>query len=173
MNTNNSYQGRWGFHPVSHETFLKLKELKKFYFVTLRQLGTWVRWDRKMVHKVGPEPKYCPMFVEDKKEWRKHVNKDGFTEYRYYPKTRNDRGVLEAFEVARMPKATAEEVVPLKLSDEEIDKLYSQMKAWLEGKPLVEKKVEKALRPVIVSEIKSTEQPGLLDKVAAFLRLKT
>lgn len=161
MSTNNSYKSKWGFHPVSRETFLKIRELKKFYFITLHRLGTWVRWDRKTVNQHGPEPIYCPMFVEDKMEWRKHVNKEGFTEYRTYPKTRVDHGILEAYESARMPKATAEEVVPLKISEEEINRLYDQMNAWI-----LENFTKK------VEDKKSIEKSGLFGKVAAFLKLQ-
>ena len=122
-----TYKGKWGYHPVSYETFLKLKELHKWYFITLRHLGTWVRWTRKTKYKVGPEPKYCHTFVIDKHEIRKHVNKQGNIEWRWYPKTRNDCGIREAYQEARMPKKTPEEVVELKISEKEINRLHSEV----------------------------------------------
>ena len=123
-------QGKWGYYPASPETFKKLKELHKWYHETLRNLGTWVRWTRKKVHKVGPEPKYCHTFVVDKWEMRKYINKEGFTGYRWYPKTRFDCGVCEAYQTARMPKKTAEEVVQLKISEAEINRLHTEVSAF-------------------------------------------
>lgn len=128
-----TYKSKWGYHPVSYETFLKLKELNKWFHFTLYALGRWVRWDRKTVHQHGPEPKYCGTFVWNRAEWRKHVNKDGHTEFRFYPKTRVDHGIREALYEARMPKATPEEVEPLELSDDEIDRLHAQVQEWFEN----------------------------------------
>lgn len=122
-----TYESRWGHHPVSYETFLKLKELHKWYHATLRHLGTWVRWDRKTVHKHGPEPKYCPTFVIDKYDWWYTENGD----YKDYPKTRTSRGIVDAYHQARMPKATPEEVEALDISDEEIDRLHAEVSAWM------------------------------------------
>jgi len=122
-----TFKGKWGYHPVSYETFLKLKELQKWYYMTLSRLGTWVRWTRKTKYRVGSEPQYCHAFVIDKMEIRKHVNKEGWTEWRWYPKTRNDCGVREALREARMPKKTPEEVVQLKISEEEINRLHFEV----------------------------------------------
>ena len=123
-------QGKWGYYPASRETFLKLKELHKWYYETLRNLGTWVRWTRKTKHRSGPEPKHCHTFVVDKWEMRKYINKEGFTGYRWYPKTRFDCGVCEAYQTARMPKKTAEEVVQLKISEAEINRLHAEVSAF-------------------------------------------
>lgn len=123
------YESRWGYHPVSYETFLKLKELHKWYHMTLRHLGTWVRWDRKTVHQHGPEPKYCPTFVENRPEWRDFVDADGNYHCRYYPKKRVDHGICEAYHQARMPRPK-EDVEPLDISVEEIDRLHTEVSAW-------------------------------------------
>ncbi len=128
-----TYESRWGYHPVSQETFLKLKELHKWYYETLKDLGCWVRWDRKTVYQHGPEPKYCPAFVEDRAEWRDHIDEQGNYSCRYYPKTRVDRGIREAYHEARMPKATPEEVEPLEISEEEIDHLHAEVSAWFDN----------------------------------------
>jgi len=45
-----THQSRWGFHPCSYETYLKLKFLNKFYVKGLRQIASWERWNRKMPH---------------------------------------------------------------------------------------------------------------------------
>ena len=124
------FEGKWGYYSVSYETFLKLKELHKWYHKTLRHLGTWVRWDRKTVHQHGPEPKYCSIFVHDRASWWHTEDKDGNSKFHYYPKTRVDHGICEAFHSARMPKDTPEKVEPLEISLEEVDRLHAEASAW-------------------------------------------
>lgn len=121
-----TYQSRWGYHPVSYETFLKLKELHKWYHMTLRHLGCWVRWNRKTVHRYGPEPKYCPTFVKDRIDW--WYTPSGAC--KSYPKTRVDHGICEAYHAARMPTATPEEVESLNTSEEEINRLHTEVSEW-------------------------------------------
>jgi hypothetical protein len=126
-------RGKRGFHPCSYEAFLKLKELKKWYFLTLSDLGRWVRWHRKTKYRIGPEPKYCKTFVVDKWEMRKFVDAEGNTQIRLYPKTRVDHGVCAAFKEARMPKATAEEVVALPLTEADIDGLHKEVSMYFKA----------------------------------------
>lgn len=131
--TANAHQSRWGYHPVSYETFRKLKTLKKRYWQTVYAVARWRRWDRKTVNQTGPEPKYCPAFVEEKGHYKTVTHKVGDQEFKgsvYVPKTLNDHGILEAFEQARMPMETPEAVKPLNISDAQIDRLYEEVEAW-------------------------------------------
>lgn len=48
------------------------------------------------------------------------------------PKTRVDRGIIEAYHNARTPRATPEETEPLGISLEEIDRLYAKVKVWFD-----------------------------------------
>jgi len=122
-----TYQSKWGYHPVSYETFLKLRELRKWYFMALHDVAAWFRWNRKTVYKSKVEPLYCKTFVLDKGETRKRTDKEGHIHWIWYPKTRTDLGICDAFQSARMPMKTSEEVVQLKISDEEINRLHTEV----------------------------------------------
>lgn len=127
---NNAMFSNYGYHPCDYTTFRKLKQLHKRYWETVYAVGRWVRWDRKTVHQHGPEPEYCPIFVEEQGEWRPCTHKNGdetFKGMKYYPKTLNDHGVIEAYQQARMPVENADDVKPLKLSVEQIDRLCERL----------------------------------------------
>jgi len=124
-------ESKYGYHPCDRETFLKLKELKKHYYETQRNLFTWFRWDRKQEqNRVGPEPKYHPLFVKNeywqtKSQRRDPVTGSLYSHIKYYNRKLDDQGILELYEKARMP--SPEPVEPfdeatLKL----IDSLHSQ-----------------------------------------------
>ena len=134
-----TYQSRWGFHPCSHEVFLKIKELHKWYYEELRRLANWRRWFRKEpqnrvicrkirneqrqvvgkeVVRERPEPTYCPHFYSKHgkpHEWRP-IYEDS---------------VLRLYQQARMPKTTPEEVE--KIPQEQLDhllELHAKVKQW-------------------------------------------
>jgi hypothetical protein len=127
---NAAVEGRFGFHPVDYATFRKLKDLHRWYWQTVYDVARWVRWDRKTVYQHGPEPKYCPTFVEEKGHWQTFTNKDGYQGMRYYPKTLNDHGIIEAYQSARMPKESPDDVEPLRISLAEIDRLHAEAKEY-------------------------------------------
>jgi len=131
MLTQETYKSRWGFHPCDYQTFKKLKFLHKLYHEALRKKAEWERWERKapwnrvIRHKIRnsqgqvigfqppvcrPEPELCPVFNEKVKEVHMR-NLDVFADYQN----------------ARHPSPLPEEVQPLKLSLEEIDRLYQQV----------------------------------------------
>jgi hypothetical protein len=111
--TETVYESRWGFHPVSYETFRKLKFLHKWYYQTLKDFARWKRWIRKFPHnRKGPQPQYCPTFVR--------------RELFCVP-----RGIVAAYQQARIP-LPRDLVKPLDLSDAEIDNLYQEVKAWVD-----------------------------------------
>ena len=119
------FESRWGFHPCDHDTFLKLKFIKKCYFQTLHDKAVWERWERKHPdnrvirkwhrdadgRKIGceivgprPEPKYCP--------------------YRL-------GSFFDDCEHARMP-LNKEDVRPLRHSVDKINQQYYQVKGWFD-----------------------------------------
>jgi hypothetical protein len=131
------HESRWGFHPVDWQTFQKLKALHKHYWATVRGLAAWFRWHAKQPQNrvrterikdesgrvtgwsvLGPweEPRFCPMFgkPESKRGWLR------------IPEHLDDRGILEAYRLARFPRAR-EEVQPLTLTASAIDALYREM----------------------------------------------
>ena len=134
----NVSKSRFGFHACDHETFLKLKKLKKFYFKALRRNGEWNRWSRKEPQNrveikwyrndkgqktgseiVGPkvEPKLYPVFGQK----------------RYIPTNDhalNDMGVLAAYDAARRPYATSDEVKAIAITVEQIDNMLSHLEKF-------------------------------------------
>ena len=123
----NRFQSRWGFHPCDYELFLKLKHLHKWYLQTVYDFHRWHRWWRKQEqNRIGPEPKYCSVFVEDK-VWLKPVKFHGENGFKVYPKTVIDHGVVELCQSARIPQPE-----PVQTFDTEtvnrIELLYGQVK---------------------------------------------
>lgn len=137
------FEGKFGFYPCDYETFKKLKELKKAYWQTVYKLGAWFRWNAKLPENrvrtrrtkdavgrvsgreiVGPweEPQFCPAFGKPAgRHWNMKTT---------VPQHLSDHGILNAFEFARMPKKTAEEVTPLKISEDQINKLLEEVRSW-------------------------------------------
>ena len=127
------FLSRWGFHPCDHATYLKLKRLKKIYWAAVSTYGRWRRWSRKRhenrfywlpkerteKRKRGtvpiPEPKCCPVFLPD--TWVS----DSYLK---------DNGVLLAFEQARMPTKRPDDVRPLIISVEKINKMLEAAEKW-------------------------------------------
>ena len=130
MSTATLNKGRFGYYTTDYETYRKLKYLHKCYWETVYAVGRWVRWSRKTVNQGPIEPKYFDLFVDDKFSYKTFTNKDGFQETKAYPKTLNDRGIIEAYQTARMPVATPEEVQELKYPVEEINRKYELAKAF-------------------------------------------
>lgn len=128
-------QSRWGWHPVNQEYFQKLKALKRWYWQAVYAVGRYRRWERKTVHRHGIAPRYCDVFVNNEPTFKRVTHRNGAGEVIGYgskrlPLSLDDRGILEAFEAARMPAKTADDVTPLKLTQERIDYLYAAAKEW-------------------------------------------
>ena len=132
MEKESVFESRWGFHPCSYETFVKLKKLHKAFWQSEYKLAAWKRWSAKLPHnrikfrwirneqgqKVGKEilgmreePKCSELFVKTDKWGRKFVS---------------SHGIIDAYNQARMPKPK-EEVKPLSICESMIDHLYSQL----------------------------------------------
>lgn len=123
MNTT-SYQSRWGYHPCEYELFLKIRRLHKWYWQTVYDFHRWHRWWRKEPqNRRGPEPAFCPLFVEDK-TWFKPVCVHDEPGCKVYPKTVVDRDVVRLYQEARMPQAA-----PVPPFDEETVRRIEQLDA--------------------------------------------
>ena len=95
---------KFGFYQTTKETFLKLKELHKWYWKTLYAFHRWYRWDRKQPqNRHGEEPRFCSLFVTDKPWYRTTKTKDGYTRVKYFPMTVSDDGIIELYQKARRP----------------------------------------------------------------------
>lgn len=141
------FRSRWGFHPCSYETFLKLKHLNGLYFRALREAAAWRRWHRKEPHNrvsrprlrnqagqvvgYGPpvpvsEPRLSTLFTQFVQvprfvDRRGGACPDGFFE----PEVKLDPPtVVEDYRKARQPAADAAAVAPLSMSPGQIDELF-------------------------------------------------
>ena len=146
------HRSRWGYHPCDYPTFLLLKELHGLYTRALRQHAAWLRWQRKEPqnrvvrqwfrddrgNRTGarvlgprPEPTLCPLFCTRQQVVR-HLTRDGHVVREGTVAERvvlDDHGIPEAYQAARMPAASPEEVRPLPLTPEEIRRLAAQAAA--------------------------------------------
>jgi hypothetical protein len=125
------FKSRWGFHPCDYEFFLKLKRLHRWYWQTVYDYHRWHRWWRKEPqNRIGPEPTFCPLFIEDTM-WYKPVRIRGENGFKVYPKTVTDHGVVELYQTASTPQP--EPVAPLDPETKErIELLYEKTETWFE-----------------------------------------
>lgn len=130
-----AYQSRWGWHSCDHETYLKLKKLKKLYFKALHRNAEWERWVRKQ-----PQNQVLRKWFRNDKGQKTHFEIVGpmvepkiypvFGGKRYVPKGEhalNDMGVLDAYNNARTPRATPDEVKPIGLTIEQINNMLAHL----------------------------------------------
>lgn len=135
-----------GFHPYNYETHLKLKFLKKHYWLAARGLAAWLRWKAKQPQnrvlrqrvrddkgrvlsettKPWPEPLYCSVFVPN-----------GVSDSRRergwpIPRYLSDHGILDAYEKSRMPRLKEDVALfkPTLIESERIDELYEAVSKW-------------------------------------------
>jgi hypothetical protein len=131
-------KGRFGFYPCDYETFLKVKKLHSFYWKALRRNAEFERWCRK-----APQNRVIRKWFRDEKGRKTGSEIVGpKPEPKCYPifHTRNyvpqgfhaleDMGILQAYQSARTPREKAEDVAPLNLSVEKIDKMLAELEAF-------------------------------------------
>lgn len=131
----NVSKSRFGFHACDHETFLKLKKLKKMYYKALRRNAEWNRWNNKL-----PKNRILRKWFRNEKGQRTHSEIVGpMTEPKVYPvfgarhyvpqgeHALNDMGVLEAYNTARTPYETPEKVKPIKLTVDQINNMLAHL----------------------------------------------
>ena len=126
-----TFQSKWGYHPVSHEDFLKLKEAHGLLLRAYRDTKRNKRWNNKdPENRRGEEPK-CPEFMT---EYGHHTLDErsfyglGFLRCRdrnnvyqnYY------LHILRQYRKARIPVSMPENVEPLDLPDN-FDKIIKKL----------------------------------------------
>jgi len=137
------FQSRWGFHPCDYETFQLLKKLNFHFERARRRFAEWKRWKRKLPHnrvlrstirdaagrKVGteilgprPEPVLSPVFCE-----RVMIVRVGAPAGERVRLLYED--LPEVYREARRPKASREEVRPLRYSAETLRQLVRLVEA--------------------------------------------
>lgn len=102
--TDTSFKSRWGYHPCHYELFRKLKSLHGWYWQSLYDFHRWYRWWRKdEQNRTGEEPAVCPHFLLSD-TWFRPVCRGGEDGFKVFPKTVTDHGVLELYQLTRMPQ---------------------------------------------------------------------
>lgn len=123
------HQNRWGFYPVSKATFLQLKTLYKRTFEAERNIARLGRWEAKTVNRQGPAPTVCPHLSLDQPCYVKR-SRHGQEFLKRYPMTLLADEIRNAYQSARMPRKTAEEVPTIPLTDVQIANRYAKVEAW-------------------------------------------
>lgn len=160
-----AHRSKWGWHPVSYEDFLILRDLHRLYWKTLRVAYAWQRWARKapqnrvvytkLYAEAGPhagavngrcvvgdllEPQVDPLFIDNSTKSEFFVrdknplfrNSWGRTHHCLFtPRlgaqvvnpNRQERkpqrrppGIVEDFNLARMPQQDPEKLAPLDMT---------------------------------------------------------
>lgn len=102
----NVFKSRWGFHPCDYATFLKLKEINKWWWKFLHERAAWERWNNKWPkNRHGSEPEFSPYFNKDNCSW------------------------VEDYQNARQPKEE-EKVERLNHTIDEINQMYFRCRDW-------------------------------------------
>lgn len=138
-----THQPRWSSKPLywraDYETYLKIRALKRWYWMTVQHYANWRRWKRKTVYQHGTEPIFCTSFGHGK------------TIPMYGSCHTVHRDVTEQWRrLAQYP--SAEPVEPLnKGTVEQINFMYDQVSAWFalyrqEPCPVMAWKARKAVR---------------------------
>jgi hypothetical protein len=121
-----TYKSRWGYHPCDYETSQKIRRISKAYWEAKRGYCRWRRWQRKTVHRHGPEPTICEIFFTKEK---------GCLIARAIRSLNIFESMLVAAKRALLPKEAPEQVARLPISltniNEIIAKLDAQEDQWV------------------------------------------
>jgi len=114
---------------TDYETFVKLKKIHKWYHQNLHDIARWKRWKLKTVNQKGEAPKYCPHFLNLPGWSRQH-----WSDYFFWQKCLDDKGMIAAFQTARMPFENKEDAENAEIpSKKEINSFYKQLNEYFEG----------------------------------------
>ena len=140
----NVFESRWGFHPCDYPTYLKLKEIGKYFYRARSVRYEWERWERKdpqnrVLRKwirdeqgkrcgcevIGPkpEPKVCPLFARKRDRW---IQGEGCG---CYVVVFENEKFVEAYQNARYPRAK-DCVKSLNVTPHEIDEFLAKCREW-------------------------------------------
>ncbi len=140
--TANVHQTRWGYVATDYETYQKLRRLQYLDLLSQKAAAARWRWDRKepqnriehhwvrnaegqKIHCIEgdpiPEPK-CGYY-------RFMDSSDIKVEGRWSALTWGE-AIYEDYRSAKYPKATAEEVEPIRLTKEQIDEMLKEAEVW-------------------------------------------
>jgi hypothetical protein len=152
------YQSKWGYHPISLASSKKLRYLNAAYAKAQSMAGSWERWQNKQPknrilkrivknsigQKIGseyykdsrgnlimiPEPQIFYMFFHSINSVRRSEN--DVTNMGKTVDIGLGQKILRASRQERIPYKNPEDVRALLFSEEEIDRLYSKAKSWMD-----------------------------------------
>ena len=122
-----TFQPKWSEVPLhyraDYETYLKVKALKRWYWMTVQDAANWRRWARKTVYRQGPEPKFCEVFG--------HQKKAGYQLHDYYWRshTMHKEVLNQWLSLVRYPSVEPVEALS-KGTVEQINHMYDQVATW-------------------------------------------
>ena len=112
-------KSRHGYHPCDYQTLLKLKQYTWCLYRAYCRHKRAVTWQNKTVYWSGPKPVVHPLLSS--------AGPDGKLEFAHLRVGRENVNlyfhVLDQYRAARRPVATVEEVVPLDLGPDWLEKL--------------------------------------------------
>lgn len=129
-------RSKWGYHVCTKEQFLYLKEAHKLLLRAYRDVKRWAAWERKTVHRVGPEPVIPSGFVtlgyhvSGQKVWYGYGFRLAGTEKS--GKTNLYQHMLNIYRVARRPHALAEELPRLEMPTD-LKEILAALSAFYSG----------------------------------------
>lgn len=104
-------KSRWGYHSVSYEEFLELKEAHKLLLRAYIDVKRYLRWsNKKECNRKGKEPIACKECIEYGYHRLNEKTFYGHGFLRYYNQNLYLH-VLRLYQIARKPVATESEVV--------------------------------------------------------------
>lgn len=120
----NVVKGRWGFYPCEYEVYRKLKKLNAASYKAERREGEYNRWLRK-------EPQNRVIRKKIRNEKNQVIGYEApipRPEPKRYPNLFAD--IWSNYQRSRMPCQKAEDVKPLTISLEELDKTLARLEAF-------------------------------------------
>jgi hypothetical protein len=135
--TQGIFRSRWGYHPCDWNAWIRIKRLRFLWFLTVRRLAAWRRWNNKLPHnrviwrrirgddsrpvaweKIGAlaEPRVAEFMVRE--EWGRRQMAHSWIEESYRQAKRPAIEPAAPWPAARL---------------KEIDELLDRLEAWYSG----------------------------------------
>ncbi len=137
MIENGVHKGKYGYYPCDFETYRKLKEINKHFEKEKHQVGNWNRWAAKL-----PKNRLLRRWLRNDKNQRIGVEILGpkpepilsriFSDIKTFAYGRNlaqftRQDIPYEYSKARYPKSRPEDVLPLLITQSEIDTILARI----------------------------------------------
>ena len=141
----NVHEGKYGFYPCNYENYQKIRRLYGYYLLALSRAADMTRWSRKQPQNrvlrrwikdqqgrrcgcqiIGPrpQPEAVPIFTEKtkRKSWSGLDLGEQISIINSH--------IEQNYRSARYPVQRAEDVIPLTLTEAEIDSMLAILDTW-------------------------------------------